>query len=796
MTSRTMSVARLAAMLNEQIAALATALLGDPNRRHSTTHQLRFGTKGSIAVELAGEHAGRWYDFEAGTGGAGLELVEHQLKLDKKAARDWARKWLGQSSEGYGRAAGLAAPALPPLKSSKPKVTADAGRAAKVTSIVAQAEDPALSPVVTYLRSRGITTPLPDCIRYRPAAQGKYGAMVALATDADGAVLAVQQVYLTSEGRKAPVKVVKRINKAVDGWASRAAVRLPGKTPLILCEGVETALSIWQATGQEVWACLSVANIGQAPVPDKTTVTIARDGDPSGSEANRQVSLAAKSLARGRTVQVAAPPENQDFNDVLLRERAEGIRKRIACAERVSPTLTDPVRGALKIGSDVEIANRVREDLNDAHGLIIHDEGEFWRYGGTHWEPIPAHEIRLRVHAYDGARFETPADKTSVVKLGKARLDSILNECAVLCAEVGFFADPAVGINCSSGFIRFDETGTPHHEPHHPAHRCRHTLPGRLQSGKGGALPEDSLLERLLTGIFKGEPDAEAKRALLAEICGAAALGYATRLIQPRAVILHGKSAENGKSQVLELARGLLPPSAICSVPAAKMNDEHHVVALAGKLLNASDELSPAAIVSDTFKSVVTGEPIQGRDVYKSRIEFRSMAQNLFATNELPSFKGGVDRGVQRRLLLIPFLRTIPAEERIEGIGKRIATEEPDLLLAWAVEGASRLIRQRQFSVPASCQEALSEWLLSEDPVLAWIEACVDVQPIRNGAPSITTRDAYNRFMKWASAEGFRPDTLPEIRGFVQRVQARAQGVQYRRTNKGRFFMGLAVTHR
>ncbi len=499
-------------------------------------------------------------------------------------------------------------------------------------------------------------------------------------------------------------------------------------------------------------------------------------------------------LACGRTVAVATPPTKQDFNDVLLREGAEGVRSRLACAERVSPAPAGPHSRTLRIGSDIEIANRVREDLINAHGQVIHDEGEFWRYSGTHWEPVPAHEIRLRVHAYDGASFETPAGKTSIVRLGKARVDSILNESAVLCAEAGFFAEPDSGINCSSGFIRFDGQGAPHLEPHHQTHRCRHTLPGRWKAGTDGLMLAGSLLGRLLSGIFMGEPDAEAKSALLAEICGAAALGYATRLMQPRAVILHGRTAENGKSQVLELARGLLPPGATCSLPAAKMNDEHHIVAMAGKLLNASDELSPAAIASDTFKSVVTGEPIQGRDVFKSRIEFRCIAQNLFATNHLPSFKGGVDRGVQRRLLLIPFLRSIPSDERIEGIGKRIAKEEPDILLAWAVEGASRLIQNRNFSVPASCQVALAEWLLSEDPVLAWIEACVEVRPVQNAAPALTTRDAYNRFMEWAAAEGFKPDNLPEITGFVQRVVARAAGARYKRTNKGRFFAGLVVT--
>ncbi len=91
----------------------------------------------------------------------------------------------------------------------------------------------------------------------------------------------------------------------------------------------------------------------------------------------------------------------------------------------------------------------------------------------------------------------------------------------------------------------------------------------------------------------------------------------------------------------------LLPASAICSVTAARMGDERHIVGLVGKLLNASDELSSsAAITSETFKAIVTGEPVEGRDVYKSRIEFRPIAQHIFATNTLPPFQGGMDRGV------------------------------------------------------------------------------------------------------------------------------------------------------
>jgi putative DNA primase/helicase len=44
--------------------AVALKLLGEPNREKSTKYQLRFGTHGSMAVEIGGNKAGTWYDFE------------------------------------------------------------------------------------------------------------------------------------------------------------------------------------------------------------------------------------------------------------------------------------------------------------------------------------------------------------------------------------------------------------------------------------------------------------------------------------------------------------------------------------------------------------------------------------------------------------------------------------------------------------------------------------------------------------------------------------------------------------
>ena len=66
------------ASLAARAAEIAIALLGEPNRRFSSTRQLRFGRKGSLAVTTAGLRIGSWYDHENGVGGDLFSLIRRQ----------------------------------------------------------------------------------------------------------------------------------------------------------------------------------------------------------------------------------------------------------------------------------------------------------------------------------------------------------------------------------------------------------------------------------------------------------------------------------------------------------------------------------------------------------------------------------------------------------------------------------------------------------------------------------------------------------------------------------------------
>ncbi|HEX2632514.1 MAG TPA: DUF5906 domain-containing protein [Bradyrhizobium sp.] len=435
----------------------------------------------------------------------------------------------------------------------------------------------------------------------------------------------------------------------------------------------------------------------------------------------------------------------------------------------------------LAIGSDVELAGRVGVDLQNAfNGRVVYCEGDFLFYNGKRWEAIQAAVLRRFVQKYDGVKYGA---RNSVVRLGTGKINSVLTELSSMLAAPDWFKSVRVGVNCQNGFVVFDEDGTPTLEPHSADHRQRHVLGAEYGATK--RTYAGSLFEKLLSGCFFDDPEAEQKIKVLSEVAGATVLGYGPKLIDPKAVVLLGPTAENGKSRILGVLRGLLPETAVSTIPPTTFADERYLVRLVGKQLNTSDELGSAgAIGADIFKRCITGDPVSARDVYASAIEFCPTAQHVFACNRLPAFQGGMDRGVLRRLVVVLFNRTIPYGERIDGISEMILRDELDLVLGFAIKGAARLLKRRSFSDVPSSRVALSEWSQSSDVVLAWLSE----RTVRGEALMMKTAEAYFDFKWWASAGGYR---LPAINTFSTRL--RETGLEYKHSGGFKGFVGLRV---
>ncbi len=157
-----------------------------------------------------------------------------------------------------------------------------------------------------YLRGRGITCDLPDTLRYSPtcwhSSSQRLPAMVAAVQGCD--LPALHRTYLRADGSgKAEVDPPKAMLGAVAGGAVRLTA---GPGPLVVAEGIETALSL--ACGllsghAQIWAALSTSGIRGLRLPARPgRLTIAADGDEPG----RAAAHALAERARARLASVPA----------------------------------------------------------------------------------------------------------------------------------------------------------------------------------------------------------------------------------------------------------------------------------------------------------------------------------------------------------------------------------------------------------------------------------------------------------------------------------------------------------
>lgn len=79
--------------------------------------------------------------------------------------------------------------------------------------------------------------------------------------------------------------------------------------------------------------------------------------------------------------------------------------------------------------------------------------------------------------------------------------------------------------------------------------------------------------------LFEGCDDADARILLLQEFFGASICGLAPRF--QKCLVLHGPGG-NGKSQVLAVLEGLLPPNTVVHIPPSRFEEEYWLAKLAG----------------------------------------------------------------------------------------------------------------------------------------------------------------------------------------------------------------------
>ena len=477
-------------------------------------------------------------------------------------------------------------------------------------------------------------------------------------------------------------------------------------------EGGRTLPEGWDAgLSKENLEHPTVAAIAEKNEQERWTLTRARDW------INEQIAMKPENddwaIARvEEIIQNVAGDEN--FSEFHFNGLIPYLQRAVGDLKLSKPDLTKLFKEARKtegeIAADHEAIARQVVDEMGRGGELRWAQGSFWQWNGSCFGAVDDDVVYLHIaeHIKGNTLARRHNDYSSLVKTVAKMVKKPLDE-----------ADE-IGINFANGFL--DSGGELH--DHSPAYGKTFTMPFNYVAARQH---EAHKWLGYLETSWGDDPDYGDKVLALQEAFAATMFGVAPAY--QRAILLHGKSG-TGKTRALEVLKAMMPPAAVCSIPPHIWAERFTMTGMVGKTLNVCGELpEDTMIAGNVFKEVVEGGEQRSEHKGQDAFNFRPFAAHWFASNHLPRSRDS-SGGFTRRWLILDFNRQVPDSERIVNFHEILIAEEREAIAAWAVEGLKRLVKNKDYTRPASHHYRVNQILRSNNSVAAFLQSSERVRPV------------------------------------------------------------------
>jgi putative DNA primase/helicase len=214
-------------------------------------------------------------------------------------------------------------------------------------------------------------------------------------------------------------------------------------------------------------------------------------------------------------------------------------------------------------------------------------------------------------------------------------------------------------------------------------------------------------------------------------------------------------------------------------------SSERHPTELAGlmgaRLVSAVETEEGRRWAESRIKTLTGGDTIAARFMRQDYFEFTPQFKLMIAGNHKPGLRS-VDEAIRRRLHLVPFGITIPADERDLHLKEKLQAEWPGIL-AWMIEGCLEW-QADGLRPPRAVVEATTAYLDAEDAISAWlIESCMASSDGWESGVRL-----FASWKAWADREGEPPGSLRRLRDNLE-----TRGLTAARKNNLRGFQGVML---
>ncbi len=205
-------------------------------------------------------------------------------------------------------------------------------------------------------------------------------------------------------------------------------------------------------------------------------------------------------------------------------------------------------------------------------------------------------------------------------------------------------------------------------------------------------------------------------------------------------------SGSNGKSVLTSLLKYVFGEDNISYLNLPELNDGEKRGMLKGKILNITQDASNR-IDPSSYKTIVSGEKLIFRELYKGSSILKSVPKLIIATNELPRVNSGID-AFMRRVLLINFNKVIEKEDRDLDLGNKLKGEIEGIF-NFAIKGLQRLLMQKRFTHSAMIENAIMDYKGELDILDDFLQDLPIERLEARGSEFITQNDLYRKVVEW-----------------------------------------------
>ncbi|WP_061960635.1 phage/plasmid primase, P4 family [Demequina flava] len=263
---------------------------------------------------------------------------------------------------------------------------------------------------------------------------------------------------------------------------------------------------------------------------------------------------------------------------------------------------------------------------------------------------------------------------------------------------------------------------------------------------------------KFLADTFAGDPT---MTAYVQRLLGLSLVGVVLEQIFPFA---HGAGA-NGKTTLFSVAQhlaGMGPTGYAMSAPAtmllATKNDAHptELARLSGARMVVTSELEDNQRFAEAKIKLLTGkDTISGRFMRQDWFDFTPTHTLWLLANYQPEVRAGGD-AFWRRVRLLPFLHTVPPEQRVPDLEDKLIDQEGPAILAWMIQGAADYFTQG-LAEPTSVTRATAAYQRDQDSLARFVDECCELGPLSDPNMSVPSHELRRAYERWCTAEGEEP---------------------------------------